>query len=153
MIGGMFKTYKDYMDSDIWKEKCDYIKKMRGNYCELCGVSGKEIIYKILCFKEEINNEKCLKFQLEKKCDHTYKDIYWVGRTIITHHLNYKRVCNERSKDLILLCIPCHKYVHPIGLKINSLTDRSQIQDLMKEITSIWPLKRFRFRFKFNNRR
>lgn len=36
MILGLFNTYYDYISSDIWNEKCDWLKKTRGYYCEIC---------------------------------------------------------------------------------------------------------------------
>lgn len=36
MISGIFNTYHDYICSDIWDEKCDYLMKQRGYYCEIC---------------------------------------------------------------------------------------------------------------------
>lgn len=32
-----FKSYQDYLQSDYWKKKRDWILEAKGNCCEVCG--------------------------------------------------------------------------------------------------------------------
>ena len=36
-------SYSDYINSDGWKAKSNFIKESRGNKCQVCGVSGRYI--------------------------------------------------------------------------------------------------------------
>lgn len=67
-----FKSYMDYLNSYLWKNKRDFVINLRGNKCEKCDS------------RDNLN----------------------------VHHLNYDNVCNERSRDLIVLCFKCHNEEH-----------------------------------------
>ena len=54
---------------------------------------------KIRISRLELDNYKC------SSCGDSPK-------TLICHHLTYKRIFNERLKDLRMVCIGCHNLIH-----------------------------------------
>ena len=70
-VFGLFKTYKKYIISEIWKQRRDIEIKDKKK-CELCGATSM----------------------------------------LQVHHLTYDNLGNEKSKDLQVLCPPCHRKKH-----------------------------------------
>lgn len=39
------------------------------------------------------------------------------------HHVTYDRLGNERMSDLRMVCKPCHKYIHAVANRFNTLLE------------------------------
>ncbi len=48
--GGLFNTYKEYLNSDIWKERRELFLETK-SFCELCGVEKIHIKQIFVCYK------------------------------------------------------------------------------------------------------
>jgi hypothetical protein len=44
LIGGLFKTYKEYLDSDLWREKSNLILS-EYHYCYICKQNNSQIVH------------------------------------------------------------------------------------------------------------
>lgn len=56
-IGGLFKTYKEYLNSDLWKEKKKTILSSLGKKCNRCGTKKGRIDIHHLTY-DRVTNEK-----------------------------------------------------------------------------------------------
>tara|TARA_R100000049_G_C1947210_1_gene92856 strand:- start:2144 stop:2500 length:357 start_codon:yes stop_codon:yes gene_type:complete len=90
-------THKEYIDHWLWKEKREWILKIRDWTCETCGRRKKD-----------------------KYAWSNYRD-EWVflkkgePKLILqVHHLHYRSMGNESSKDVEVLCKGCHQQFHNI---------------------------------------
>ena len=100
MIGGIFPTYQAYIDSELWWDKRDVFLSNH-KCCEICGTEKKrfEWHYKRVKLKNSRKKVWC-----------TVK--VWFGKHLYAHHKTYENVCNERTKDLMAVCLDCHKKIH-----------------------------------------
>jgi hypothetical protein len=96
MIGGLFDTYQDYLNSQMWKDKKESAIK---DHCEICGLPRRETIIHII---------------RKQSHGHIYYILKGEIRThpLTVHHITYEHVCNEPIKDLQTVCFDCHKKIH-----------------------------------------
>ena len=87
MIGGLFKSYDEYLQSDMWEAK-------RKTFMRIRNPQIFELFKKVKC-------EKC-------------KEIIRAVSAQV-HHLSYAHVTNEKMSDLMILCYKCHREAHSKG--------------------------------------
>ena len=87
-----FKSYTDYILSDIWIERKMVLIELRP-YCEIC--------------KEPKKYWRHGKGYYKVK-GRWIRKIVWLGKEFTVHHKSYYNVGNEDVDDLQVVCNDCH---------------------------------------------
>lgn len=99
------QTYQDYLESDWWIEKRDYLINIVGE-CEIC----KKKLYNEIFICPKFCPIRCVCNYPKEKCDCTSK--FLMKNKLEVHHKTYDHIENEPRKDLIVVCKKCHKKLH-----------------------------------------
>ncbi len=97
-----FKSYKEYLSSDIWKERQIYMIRLYP-YCKICNAPKR---YSKL-------------MRVKRKTKEGVRIMVWereyFGKTLQVHHTNYSSCGDEHQEDLQVLCYGCHKNTHEVS--------------------------------------
>ncbi len=106
----MDEQYKQYLQSEAWKEKAGRIKSERKYRCEICGNHILAEVIKILQNPYHPSNgiPEIARFTeaISERGSITLKE-----RLFDVHHRSYQRIGHELNEDLACLCRPCHVFV------------------------------------------
>ena len=97
-----FRSYKEYIGSEYWKDKRDSIIISLGGKCKYC---NKKAEFKWL-YKEIITSDGELMYRIPLKA------IIVNRNTLTVHHRNYNSLGNERLDDFEIVCLKCHRRIH-----------------------------------------
>ncbi len=105
-----FKSYQDYLNSYMWKDKRDLILSF-ATHCEECGVYWREeiktgiMVQRYIQILEEYEPNR---FRFRRKRI-MVPERKWVINKFQVHHLRYDNVGNEPRNDLRVVCMSCHE--------------------------------------------
>ena len=136
----MDDQYKQYLQSEAWKEKASRIKRERKYRCEICGNHILAEVIKIL--RNPYHPSHCIpEIARFTEAISERGSIALKERLFDVHHRTYQRISHELNEDLACLCRPCHVFVtenaDKHGLNKSWEITVQQVKEILTKVRSL----------------